>query len=131
MGLLIATAIGFIIGLEREFDAAMGNEHFAGLRTFSLTSILGYTITVLAKQFLPTTLAVAIPGFFVFITVFHFIKSQKDNANLGVLTEISLLITFTLGVLAALQLLQAAGEGHLLGGVLAFFQFEGGALLVD
>ncbi|MBN8670013.1 MAG: MgtC/SapB family protein [Chitinophagales bacterium] len=108
MGLLIATAIGFIIGLEREFDAAMGNEHFAGLRTFSLTSILGYTITVLAKQFLPITLAIALPGFCIFITVFHFIKSQKDNANLGILTEISLLITFALGVLSALHFIKEA-----------------------
>ena len=39
-GLLVATGIGLVMGLEREFNAT-DEEHSAGIRTFPITAILG------------------------------------------------------------------------------------------
>lgn len=106
LGFLVSAGIGLIIGLEREFDAAMGNEHFAGLRTFILTSLLGYIITYISKTYLETILLITIPGLFILITIFHYVKGRKNN--LGFATELSLLIVFFLGVFVGLHYMREA-----------------------
>ena len=47
-GLLIATGIGLVIGLEREHSMQSEKPHLAGLRTFPLICIFGYLTGTLA-----------------------------------------------------------------------------------
>lgn len=104
LSLLISVGVGIIIGIEREFDTLSGNEHFAGLRTFVLTAMLGCTIAYLASKFNSNILLVAIPGVFFFISVFHFSKVKKERY--GLVTELSLVLVFFLGAFSALHLIK-------------------------
>ena len=52
-GLLVATGVGFIIGLEREHDQQAKTSHFAGLRTFPLIAILGFSVGFISDHYLP------------------------------------------------------------------------------
>ena len=106
LGMLVSAGIGLILGLEREFDTATGNEHFAGLRTFTLVSLLGYIITFLSKQYQPWIFALSLPGLFFLLSIFHFAKTQKNN--LGIVTELSLLIAYSLGALVAFHFIREA-----------------------
>lgn len=106
LGMLVSAGIGLILGLEREFDTATGNEHFAGLRTFTLVTLLGYIITYLSKQYQPWIFALSLPGLFILLSIFHFAKTQKNN--LGITTELSLLIAYCLGSLVAFHFIREA-----------------------
>jgi uncharacterized membrane protein (DUF4010 family) len=106
LGMLVSAGIGLILGLEREFDTATGNEHFAGLRTFTLVTLLGYIITYLSKQYQPWIFALSLPGLFILLSIFHFAKTQKNN--LGIVTELSLLIAYSLGSLVAFHFIREA-----------------------
>lgn len=106
LGMLVSAGIGLILGLEREFDTATGNEHFAGLRTFTLVALLGYIITFLSKQYHSWIFALSLPGMFILLSIFHFAKTQKNN--LGIVTELSLLIAFCLGSLVAFHFIREA-----------------------
>ena len=106
LGMLVSAGIGLILGLEREFDTATGNEHFAGLRTFTLVTLLGYIITFLSQQYHPWIFAISLPGMFILLSIFHFAKTQKNN--LGIVTELSLLIAYSLGSLVAFHFIREA-----------------------
>jgi uncharacterized membrane protein (DUF4010 family) len=104
LSLLVSVGVGVIIGLEREFDTLSGNEHFAGLRTFVLSAIVGCVVTYLATRFNSNILLVAVPSIFFLISVFHFSKVKKEH--FGLVTEFSLVLVFFLGVLSALHLMK-------------------------
>jgi len=64
-------------------------------------SILGCVITFLALELNINFLLVVCPAIFLFISVFHYSKIQKEN--FGVVTELSLALVFFLGVLSGLH----------------------------
>lgn len=98
-GLLVATGIGLVMGLEREFNAT-DEEHAAGIRTFPVTAILGCVMVFIAQQFNAWVLMASIPAVFIFVTMVHFI-TNKYKAS-GISTEISLLIAYSLGIMSGL-----------------------------
>lgn len=98
-GLLVATGTGLIIGLEREHQQQAETRHFAGLRTFPLIAILGFTTGFLSDHYLPWLLPAAVLGLVLLITAAYFIQAQKGN--LGMTTELALAIAYLLGALAA------------------------------
>lgn len=106
LSLIIAVGIGFIIGLEREFDNLSGNEHFAGLRAFALMAVLGCIVAFLSQEFETSVIIAAIPSVIIFISVFHYTKIKKDN--FGIVTELSLLLVFLLGILSGYHLIKEA-----------------------
>lgn len=106
LSLFVALGIGLIVGMEREFENISGKEHFAGLRGFAIMSILGCVTAFIATNSNSNILLVVSPAIFLFVSVFHYSKLQKGT--LGVVTELSLILVFFLGVLSGLQYIKEA-----------------------
>ncbi len=88
-----AMAIGLLIGLERNRSFSREETAIAGIRTFTLFSLLGAVCGLL--DHLSVTLVV-----FAALTVFIAIAYYRDSSeSLGMTTEMAALLTFWLGFL--------------------------------
>lgn len=99
--LAVALAIGFVIGAERGWeqrDAPQGSRT-AGVRTFALTSLLGAVAALLAARVGPAVLAVAFAAI-AGLAVASYAVSSRPPEDVGLTTEVALLIAFGLGALA-------------------------------
>ena len=109
--LLIALAIGLIIGFEREIaQEKLTNVKFAGLRTFGLAGLAGGLSAYLASSSLGVN-GGASPGFaqngyFIFGVVLlaimallsiAYFRSTGMHPHLGITTEFSVIVTFLMG----------------------------------
>ncbi len=113
--LLVALAIGLLIGLERERRKGEGPSRSpAGLRTFALVSLLG-GITALIGN----TALVAMAGAFVALGALtaYVIGDRKDPGLTG---EVALVATFALGVLAQTRPALAFESAVVIAALLAF-----------
>ncbi len=93
--LAIALFIGLLIGAERERRKGKGpTRAAAGIRTFALVSLVGGVSAAMG-----VTALLAISGLFVGVlaTISYVLSDRKDP---GLTTEVALIITFLLGVLA-------------------------------
>ncbi len=99
ISLLVSAGIGFIIGLEREFRLVSEKDHFAGLRTFPLVGILGSMIAYAGHEFESLLAVVATFGFILFMMVTYYVRSNAGHP--GITTQVSLIITFVLGMMTA------------------------------
>lgn len=104
LSLVVATGIGLIIGLEREFRKTSDKDHFAGIRTFPLVCLLGCITTHAGRDLSIWIISAAVISFIGFITVTYYIRSAKGHQ--GITTEVSLIITFILGMMTAQQLIK-------------------------
>ncbi len=108
--LLLALAIGLLFGLERGWHAREQAEgaRIAGIRTFALTGLLGgisgWLVTVTAPIFLAAVL-LALAGL---LAVSYWLQTRSDE-DLGLTTEIALLLTFVLGAVSMLGEMAHAG----------------------
>lgn len=104
--LVIAVAVGGLIGIERERKSTI----IAGVRTFTLTSVFG----MLASRFAGEINSLIIVAALLFIGAMaaeaYWIKSMKLK-TFGITTVMALAITFFLGV--------AVDRGYLLGSAMA------------
>lgn len=91
---IFSLGIGFLIGLEREYKAR--EEIFAGIRTFPLISLMGTISAFLAEKHLEWFVYLGFLAVALFAVVNFFLEYSKDR---GVTTEISVLLTFLLGVI--------------------------------
>jgi uncharacterized membrane protein (DUF4010 family) len=100
--LLTALSIGILIGIERGWKSRLQTEgsRIAGIRTFTLTGILGGTTGLLAQLTNTGVVVTAIPAFSLVIATAYYIGSRKRD-DVGITTLVALLITFTLGILTA------------------------------
>ncbi len=106
IGLLMASGVGSIIGLEREFNTHGEAAHLGGLRTFTLIALAGFIVGELAQHTHIYLLLAATTGFMGLIGVAYFIQTQ--NQKLGLTSELGMLLTFFLGVLIAYGHIQEA-----------------------
>lgn len=100
----IALAIGLLVGTERgwhERDVAEGRR-VAGIRTFGLTGLLGGLIGVVALKLTVGFAGFAFAGFAALVVAGHWISSRNDESQLGITTEVALLVTLSLGLLSTL-----------------------------
>jgi uncharacterized membrane protein (DUF4010 family) len=122
--LAVALAIGFVVGLERGWDKREQppGRRLAGVRTFSLTGLFGGTLAVLAPGNL---LAVAV-GLLVVgaLAVSGYLTTTREEHDLGMTTELALLGTFALGVLAAFGAPFAATSGAIVMALLLSLKAE-------
>jgi uncharacterized membrane protein (DUF4010 family) len=104
LGLVVALAIGLIIGIERERRKGRGPEREpAGIRTFALASLLGAVAASIGN-----TAALVVGGTFVAaLAVSGYLRSKSPDP--GITTEVALMVTFFLGVLAMSEPGLAAG----------------------
>ncbi|MEX1132565.1 MAG: MgtC/SapB family protein, partial [Flavobacteriales bacterium] len=112
--LAVAAGIGFLIGLEREFNTAVrknGEEQdrgtekqFAGLRTFTFIALVGFLAAMVAQDMGPWSFAAAFIGFMALVVSSYF-KSAAQG-SIGGTSEVTAIIIFLIGALAF--------DGHLL-----------------
>lgn len=102
---LVAGALGGLIGLER--GSRTGNQYkknkkkmpvIGGIRTFSILSMLGALSMYLSTEF---NAAIILMAFFfvIVVTATAYYLSFQHYKNIGVTTELSLVVTFLIGAM--------------------------------
>lgn len=113
LGFGVAFAIGLLIGIERERNKGEGpGRAAAGVRTFILVALAGAIAQRLGG------VGIAIGGAFVALAALASYR-RSHSEDPGLTTEIAMLVTFLLGVLAMTALPIAAGLGVMVAVVLA------------
>lgn len=100
--LLAALGVGLLIGIERGWSgrAEREGELVAGIRTFTLMGLLGGVWAELTEFFPAWVLAVAFLSLALLVTASYVVQS-RETEDIGMTTEISMLLTFSLGAWAA------------------------------
>ena len=102
--LAVGLGIGFLIGLEREHAALSKTiKPFAGIRTIILVVLYSFLSMMLYYLLSPWILVISLTGLFSLVSFSYFIV-HKDNA--GGTTELSVIISFFLGVLTFLGFME-------------------------
>lgn len=100
----IALAIGLLIGVERGWkyrDAKEGGR-IAGLRTYGLIGLLGGVAGLLSQYLGTVAFGFVFVGFMVATTVAYAIQC-RSNVDISITSLITMMLTFVLGTLAALE----------------------------
>ncbi len=105
----VATLIGALIGLEREYTHQIkGEKGFAGLRTFMFYALLGNLSAWLTKILSPPMLPLAFAALAILVGVTYLRGSMMEWTDRGMTTEVAALVTFLLGALVAAGRTEAA-----------------------
>lgn len=101
-GIVVALAIGLLIGAEREWSQRLEQTErvMAGIRTFGLLGLLGGLSTVLNDLFGAHAWAVVLLAVSLLVVAGYVAEARVTN-DWGMTTEVAMLITFVLGVLAS------------------------------
>lgn len=103
IGFAVALAIGILIGIERERSKGDGpDREIAGVRTFTLISLLGAMSFVLGGMPLLAVFGVVLGG----LVAIGYRRTRQEDP--GLTTEIAMLATLLLGALATYERLLAA-----------------------
>ena len=111
-GVLICAGIGVFMGLEREYshkkDEEVGKDElmFAGIRTFPIVCLLGYTGMFLAELYSIWVFIILLAGVLSFTGIFYYKNISKGNA--GSTSEFAIIISFVLGALIFLDYIRFA-----------------------
>jgi uncharacterized membrane protein (DUF4010 family) len=98
---LVALALGFLIGLERESNKTEhGRLYLGGVRTFPIIAMLGYGCARLHEFGMGYVLAAGLLGVIALTAVAYNAKVKEGRP--GATSEISLLLTFVIGGLTVL-----------------------------
>jgi uncharacterized membrane protein (DUF4010 family) len=97
LSVLIAFAIGLLIGIERGWSdrEEIEGSRFAGIRTFSIVGLLGGIMGLLTQHTDPWVLAVSFAGVTALVIVAHLLDVRK-NRDIGTTTAFAMLLTFAL-----------------------------------
>lgn len=108
----LALAIGLLLGVERGWHAreTPSGVRVAGVRTFALTGLLGGFSGWLALTTGPVLPALIFGGLAAVIVVSYRASARKDG-DLGITTEIALMLAFALGAASALGAMALAAAG--------------------
>ena len=100
----IALAIGLLIGIERGWKSRQVKEggRIAGLRTHGLTGLLGGVAGVLSQYLGVMTFGFVFLGFTAAVTVAYVVQ-QRVSGDVSITSLITMLLTFMLGALVALD----------------------------
>lgn len=102
----VALGAGLLIGVERERRKGQGRDRAAaGVRTFVILALLGATAGTLGQPWLAGALACGVAA----LTALGYWRSRSDDP--GLTTEVAMLATFAMGVLATRDAALAAGLG--------------------
>ena len=95
-----ALLIGALLGLEREFIQQKEEApDFAGIRTFSLTALLGSVASFLVADFGMLLTALSLGGLILLTTASYLGALMRSGKETGITTEVAALLTFLFGVL--------------------------------
>jgi len=105
--LVVATGIGFVIGIEREHHSMeKEREFFAGVRTFIFIVLLGFLSSLLSMVLSPWVFVITLAGFISIVTVAYWGKRQKGNV--GGTTIVAMILSFLLGGVVLLGYIEVA-----------------------
>lgn len=105
----VALGAGLLVGVERERRKGQGPDRSAaGVRTFAITSLLAVLAALSGSSLLLGAAALGV----IALTVASYLRSR--SADPGLTTEIALIATFVIGVLAVSRPLLAAASSVLL-----------------
>jgi uncharacterized membrane protein (DUF4010 family) len=110
LGMLLSLALGALIGAQREMKLQQKKQKdFAGFRTYSFISLLGFLMGFLAfgEYHLTFLLLIGFLGVFMFTLLAYFSGVKTHHKIISMISEISAVLTFVVGVFIAL------GEYHL------------------
>jgi len=118
----VALAIGFVIGAERGFEnrnAAQGTRT-AGVRTFALVGLLGGVAVLLSERFGGAVLGIGGAGVAA-LALASYLRSTRPEGDLGITTEVALLLAYAVSALAGTGLtLEAVATAIVIAAVLGF-----------
>lgn len=99
----LALAIGLLFGLERGWHGREKSEgsRTAGIRTFALTGVLGGISGWLVTFTAPVVLAVALLALSALLAVSYWARMKVED-DLGLTTEVALVLAFALGAVSVL-----------------------------
>lgn len=99
----MALSIGLLLGLERGWHerAEAEGERTAGIRTFALTGLLGGVSAWLVGFTTPLVLAIGFLAMTALLTAGYLVK-LRTRGDVGLTTEVALLLTFALGAASML-----------------------------
>lgn len=92
--ILLSLGLGFFIGLEREYKEK--GAVFAGIRTFPLITLLGYISALISDKHFEYFIYLSFFSILGFVIFNFFLEYEKDK---GITTEVSVLISFIIGVI--------------------------------
>lgn len=103
LGPVISLAIGMLIGLERGWQdrALPQGGRAAGLRTFTITGLLGGVLASLPEQIRVWSISAGLVCVAAFMAIAYW--RGTANGNQGMTTAITLLLTYALGAYAAIE----------------------------
>lgn len=101
--LLVALAIGLLVGIERGWSERKVDEgdRVAGIRTFSIIGLLGGVWALLSETMSDWILAAAFLGVSALIVVAHIFDVKRDR-DVGTTTAFAMMLTFVLAAWAVL-----------------------------
>ena len=102
VGLILASLLGALIGSQREIRQQRLNlKDFAGFRTFTLISILGFLLGIISNEILKNyyLILIGLFGIFFILVISYRAVSKIYPKNISATTQISALITFLIGIL--------------------------------
>lgn len=106
--IVIVLLIGSLVGLEREHARTAGSKIFAGIRTYTLISLLGLTAALISEYTVSWIFAIIFLSFSALV-IASYITSTK-NGKVGGTSEIAALLTFLLGALVYWNLVLLAAS---------------------
>lgn len=113
LGLIVAVGVGLLIGVERERAKGTGpGRAAAGVRTFTLLGLVG------GLAHLVGDIGIVVAGVFVSLAMLASYRRSRA-VDPGLTTEVAMLGTFLLGILAMREMPVAAGLGVVVALVLA------------
>jgi uncharacterized membrane protein (DUF4010 family) len=119
--LIIATAAGLVIGIERGWSsrgASIGHRS-AGMRTFALASLSGGLCMTMPQPWLLLSVLLVIVAA---LAALAYVLANQPPTDLGLTTELSLVITPLLGALAMTEPLGAIATATVVAALLGFKQ---------
>ncbi len=99
----LALAIGLLFGLERGWHGREASEgrRIAGIRTFALTALTGAVVGWIAAVTTPIVFGLGFIALAALVAVSYWTR-LRDDEDIGLTTEVALLLVFTLGAAAML-----------------------------
>jgi len=91
---LLSLLVGFLIGLEREMRGKLGQDVFAGVRTFPLITVLGTLSALISDKYNQWFLPASYLGIILLSAVNYQLGVLKRS---GITTEVAVFLSFTLG----------------------------------
>ena len=92
---LISMALGALLGIERQIAHPQVKEHMAGVRTFTLITLMGTLLAHLSQEY-PLLIVVG-AGAFIALIITGYIKIGVED--MGITTEVACILAFLFGIL--------------------------------